>query len=52
MPGAAVGIFWVDSLFRPVVKNILNDPIVTLLIVCVVYGFVAYHVLKAAYLSD
>ena len=52
MPGTGVGIFWVDQLCKPAVKQLLKDPIVTLVVVCLLYSFVAYKVLKATYLSD
>ncbi len=50
--GASVGIFWVDMMCKPAVKALLKDPLLTLVVVCALYSFVAYKVLKATYLSD
>lgn len=52
MPGTAVGIFWIDSLCKPAIKNLLAHPILTLLLVSVIYGYVGYLAVKNAYLSD
>jgi len=52
MLGVSSGIFWIDSICKPVIKNILKDPLLALLLVCLVYGFVAYKVLKASFLAD
>jgi len=52
MPGTAVGIFWIDSLCKPIMKKLLAHPEITLIIVCVIYAYVGYQALKSAYLSD
>jgi hypothetical protein len=52
MIGASSGIFWIDSLCKPAVKQLLHHPLLALLLVCLVYGYVAYRVVKAAYLAD
>jgi hypothetical protein len=52
MPGTAVGIFWIDQMCKPAVKQLLKDPLLTLLLVCLVYGYVGYKVLKSTYFAD
>ncbi len=52
MIGTSVGIFWIDQLCKPAVKQILKDPLLTIILVALLYSFVAYKVLKATYLSD
>lgn len=52
MPGTAIGIFWIDSICKPVMKEVLQHPIMTLLLVSLIYGYVGYQAVKSAYLSD
>lgn len=52
MPGVTSGVFWIDSLCKPAVKQLLHHPLMVLLIVCLMYVYVAYRVVKAAYLAD
>ena len=52
MPGTAVGIFWIDQMCKPAVKELLKDPLLTLFVVFLFYGFVGYKVLKSTYFVD
>ncbi|HEY9685124.1 MAG TPA: hypothetical protein V6C97_16570 [Oculatellaceae cyanobacterium] len=52
MPGASAGLFLIDFIFKPFAKIYEKMPIVSLLLCLVLYGFVAYIVLKSAFLSD
>jgi hypothetical protein len=52
MPGVTSGIFLIDVFCKPAVKQLLQHPLVVLTIVCLMYGYVAYRVVKAAYLAD
>jgi hypothetical protein len=49
---AVSGIFCVDFLFRPVYKFLLKHPILALLIIFMMYSYVAYKCLRSAYLAD
>lgn len=52
MPGTAVGLFFIDFIFRPFAKIYEKMPIVMLLMLLVLYALVGYIVLKSAYLAD
>jgi hypothetical protein len=52
MPGTALGIFWIDFLCKPAYKYLLHHPVLVILLICCVYGFIGYHVLKSAYLCE
>jgi len=50
--GASSGIFWIDSICKLAVKQLLHHPLLVLLIVCLIYGYVGYKVVKEAYLAE
>lgn len=50
--GASSGIFLIDQLCRPAIKQLLHHPLVVILLVCLLYGYVGYKVVKSAYLSE
>jgi len=52
MPGTGVGIFWIDMMCKPCTKELLKHPLVLLIMVSLLYGFIAYMVLKSAYLTE
>lgn len=52
MLSASAGIFLIDFIVRPFAKIAEKMPYVMLLFLLLLYGFVAYVVLKSVYLSD
>ncbi len=52
MPAAAAGLFVIDFIFRPFAKIYEKWPLVMLLMCLILYGFVAYAVLKSTFLAD
>lgn len=52
MPGTALGIFWIDFLCKPAYKYLLHHPVIVLMLVCLIYGYIAYHVLKSTYIAE
>ncbi|HEY9714362.1 MAG TPA: hypothetical protein V6C72_12905 [Chroococcales cyanobacterium] len=52
MLSASAGIFLIDFIVRPFAKIAKKMPYVMLLFLLLLYGFVAYVVLKSVYLSD
>jgi hypothetical protein len=52
MPGTAVGLFIVDFVVRPFVKIFEKMPILMLLMLLILYGAVAYIVLKSAFAAE
>jgi hypothetical protein len=52
MPAATAGLFLIDFVFRPFAKICEKMPIVSLLMCLVLYAFIAYVVIKSAYMSD
>jgi hypothetical protein len=52
MPGTSIGIFWIDFMCKPAAKELLKDPLVTLLFVSAVYAYIGYQVLKSTYFAD
>lgn len=49
---ASTGILVLDYIFRPVLKIVMKFPIVGLVLLCLLYGMIAYKALKSAYLAD
>lgn len=52
MPGTAVGLFFIDFVFRPFAKIYEKMPLVMLLLIIILYSAIAYVVLKSAYIAD
>jgi len=52
MPGTGTGILVIDILVRPFLKFGMKFPIVGMTALILIYGFIAYHALKSAFLSD
>ncbi len=52
MPGTAVGLFLIDFIVRPFAKIFEKMPLVTGLILMILYGFIAYIVIKSAYRAE
>lgn len=49
---ASTGILVFDVVLRPFMKILMKFPIVGLVLLCLLYGTIAYKALKSAYLSD
>jgi hypothetical protein len=49
---ASTGILVLDYVLRPFLKIVMKFPIVGLILLCLVYGAIAYQALKSAYLAD
>lgn len=49
MPGTAVGLFLIDFVARPFAKIFEKMPIIMILIMFVLYGYIAYIVMKSAW---
>jgi hypothetical protein len=52
MPAAEAGLFIIDFFFRPFAKIYEKMPMVMLLLCLVIYGVVAYLVVKSTFLAD
>jgi hypothetical protein len=52
MPAATAGLFIIDFFLRPFAKICEKSPWVMLIVCLIVYGFVAYVVLKSTFLAD
>ena len=52
MPSAAPGLFLIDYIIYPFAKIYEKMPLVMLLLCLVLYGFVAWIVLKSAFLAE
>ena len=52
MLGISSGVFWVDQLCKPAIKQLLHHPLLVLVLVCLIYGYVGYRVVKSAYLAE
>jgi hypothetical protein len=52
MMGTGLGIVWVDWLCKPFLKGLLKQPELLVLLICLIYGYIAYKLVKTAYLSD
>lgn len=50
--GTGVGIFWIDFLCRPVSKALLKHPELIILLIFLIYSYVAYKCLQSAYQAD
>lgn len=49
---ASTGILVLDYILRPVLKIIMKFPVVGLILLCLIYGAIAYQALKSAYLAE
>jgi len=49
---ASSGIMLIDMIFKPFFKIGEKFGIVCVILVCILYGYIAYVALKSAYLSD
>lgn len=52
MPAAAANIFFIDFLCRPFAKIFEKMPIVMVLLLFLIYGTIAYILMRSAYLAD
>ena len=52
MPGAGVGLFFIDFVIRPFAKIFEKMPLLMFLIMLVLYGAIAYVVLKSAWHAE
>ena len=52
MPGTAVGLFWIDVVMRPFAKIWEKDPILALIVCCMLYAVIGYIVLRSVYVAD
>jgi hypothetical protein len=52
MPSAASGLLLIDILIRPFCKLGVKFPIIGLLALMILYGFIGYMVLKSAYMVE
>ncbi|MBX9567735.1 MAG: hypothetical protein K2X77_02525 [Candidatus Obscuribacterales bacterium] len=50
--GTGLGIFWVDFMCKPFLKGLLKQPEFIVLLICLIYGYIAYKLVKTAYLSE
>ena len=50
--GTGLGIVWVDFMCKPFFKGLLKQPELFVLLICLIYGYIAYKLVKTAYLSD
>lgn len=50
--GAGTGIIFLDFILRPFLKIGMKFPIVGIIILSIVYGYIAYLTLKSAYLNE
>lgn len=49
---ASTGILVLDYILKPFLKFALKFPVVGIMCLLLFYGFIAYHVMKSAYLSE
>jgi hypothetical protein len=49
---ASTGILVLDYVLRPFLKIIMKFPVVGIVLLCMLYGVIAYKALKSAYLAD
>lgn len=49
MPGTAVGLFMIDFIVRPFAKIYEKMPIVMLVLLLLLYGTIAYIVLRSSF---
>ena len=52
MPGTAVGLVLIDFIVRPFAKIVEKFPLSMILFLILLYGVIAYFVLKSAYVVD
>lgn len=52
MPGTGTGLLIIDFIVRPLWKFGMKFPLVGLLFLGLLYGTIAYHALKSAFMSD
>ncbi len=50
--GTGLGIFWIDFLCKPLYKALLKHPELAILLLFLMYSYVAYKCLQSAYLAD
>jgi len=49
---AAIGVFLIDFVVRPFAKIFEKMPILMLVLLLVLYGYIAYLVLRSAYVNE
>ncbi|HEY9786476.1 MAG TPA: hypothetical protein V6D17_13800 [Candidatus Obscuribacterales bacterium] len=49
MPGTATGLLLIDYIVRPFLKIGMKFPIVLLIALTLVYGYIAYFAMRSAY---
>jgi hypothetical protein len=52
MPAASAGLFIIDFIARPFAKIFEKMPFVALLLCLMLYGVVAYFIVKSTFLAD
>ncbi len=52
MPGAGADLFLIDYFCRPFAKILEKMPIVMVLVLFLIYGTIAYFLLRSAYMAD
>lgn len=52
MPGTAVGLFLIDFVARPFAKIFEKMPAIMIFIMLLLYGYIAYIVLKSAWTGE
>lgn len=52
MPGTGVGLILIDFIARPFAKIIEKMPVLMLLFLILLYGVIAFYVLKSAYVAE
>ncbi|MBY0357471.1 MAG: hypothetical protein K2W82_05665 [Candidatus Obscuribacterales bacterium] len=50
--GAGTGIIFLDFIVRPFLRIGMKFPTVMLVMLAIVYGYIAYLAIKSAYLSE
>ena len=50
--GTGLGIFWIDFMCKPAYRVLLKHPELILIMIFLMYSYVAYKCLKSAYLAD
>lgn len=51
MPGTAVGLIFIDFIVRPFAKIMEKFPMMMIVFLILVYGLIAYFVLRSAYVG-
>jgi hypothetical protein len=52
MPGTGTGLIIIDMIIRPFLKFGMKFPLVGFSVLFLIYGFIAYHALKSAFVAD